>query len=72
VTFNTPEVHELATVGEFYPIGGTRETVGGRKHTEVGLAYSIKLGVIVASSQEEADIIAKELTLKEKPYLALV
>lgn len=70
VIFNSPEVHELAETGEFELRSGTSLTVGGRVPDKVGLAYSPKVGLVVAPSQEEADIIAKKLV--PKPELALV
>lgn len=75
VTFNTAAIHELAETGEFYPIGGTKDTVGGRKPAEIGLAYSIKVGLVVAYSQEEADDLVRERAPrapKKESLLALV
>jgi hypothetical protein len=61
-TFNTQEIHDLAAAEEFYLIGGRNWTIGGRKPTGVGLAYSHRVGLVIANSQELADQIAKELT----------
>lgn len=63
VTFTGEEVDQLAAKGEFLPVSGTNRTVGGRKPEHVGLAYSVKKGLVVAASQHEADSIAKEIPI---------
>lgn len=65
VTFNDDEVHQLAETGEFYPISGTNHTVGGRAPADIGLAYTVKKGLVVAASQHEADSVSKEIPFEK-------
>jgi hypothetical protein len=60
---NSPEIHALAVKGEFELRSGTGYTVGGRRPKDVGLAYSIETGLVIAPTQHLANSIAKGITL---------